>query len=147
MSDYAIKRFQQGFQVFSGLKESGKYSFIDIGIVGKPIAKERPRFNSTTRIVYTPKTTKVYEKSLAMLVSNQIKSNNIIVNIDSQIYVNIDFLIKDIKKGDLDNFVKAFSDSMNGVLYKDDKQIYHIDAAKYENINEGINAIIYYKKE
>ena len=31
-------------------------------------------------------------------------------------------------QGDVDNYIKAISDSLNGVAYKDDKQIHHLEA-------------------
>lgn len=39
--------------------------------------------------------------------------------------------IPHIKKPDVDNLVKAVWDALNGLLWRDDSQIWHIDAAKW----------------
>jgi Holliday junction resolvase RusA-like endonuclease len=36
-----------------------------------------------------------------------------------------------VKMVDIDNIFKLYSDSMNGIVYVDDSQVFHIECSKY----------------
>ena len=43
--------------------------------------------------------------------------------------------IKHTKKPDIDNIIKKYFDAMNGIVYKDDRQIWHVSATKKYSTN------------
>jgi Holliday junction resolvase RusA-like endonuclease len=47
-----------------------------------------------------------------------------------------------VKRGDLDNLVKALADALNGVAYEDDSQIYSLKAKKLYSQEPGIEFVI-----
>ena len=94
-------------------------------IQGSPMPKERPRVNTRTGHVYTPKKTAQWEKTIRQqLVSPPNFQGHV------EVYLHFHLEEKRFKKIDLDNLVKAALDACNGFLYKDDSQVIRIDAIK-----------------
>jgi len=94
-------------------------------IQGSPIPKERPRVNTKTGHVYTPKKTKTWENIIRQqLVSPPNYQGNV------EMFLHFHISKKRFKKVDLDNLVKSALDACNGFLYKDDSQVVRIDAIK-----------------
>lgn len=94
-----------------------------ITIEGRPQAKERPRINRKTGVAFTPQKTKDYEAKIAKEAVKHIHeplSGN-----DLTFIVRVYFRTK--IHGDVDNYVKIAQDALNGIAYKDDKQIKHIE--------------------
>lgn len=117
-----------------------RYNFI---IYGECVAKARPRFTQYGH-VYTPAKTKEYER----LIKSVARENNIpcittALKIDITIYKSIPASwtkkkkeqalngeLLPVVKPDIDNYVKAVLDGLNGVLFVDDKQIIELTARK-----------------
>lgn len=114
-------------------------------IEGEPVAKGRPRFTRQGR-AYTPKKTNDYESEVFKCASHAMGSSEPLET-PVAVYIHVTFAIpqsyskkrteacltgseKHIKRPDLDNCVKAVTDGMNGVVYKDDSQITSIHATK-----------------
>lgn len=104
--------------------------FIDI----KPETKQRPRFNSLTKIVYTPKKTAAYENIISFHSRKHLKEP-----LDGALSINLNFFFHKPKsnkknypaqKPDIDNLVKAVLDALNGIAFKDDSQIVSISCNK-----------------
>lgn len=106
----------------------------------KAIGKARPRFNMLQKRTYTPQKTKKYEDMIRNTFQEKygIKVNSS----ENEVYVKIDVeyappkslskkkkqALIDWKMGythkpDCDNIAKAVLDALNGVVWKDDKQI------------------------
>lgn len=118
-------------------------------IPGEPKGKGRPRFSKRGGFVstYTPKETKSYEELVAGEYIRQC--GNITADCNDCIHMEILAcfgvpkstnkanrlrmlmnLIFPLKKPDLDNIIKIIADALNGIAYKDDKQITRILAEK-----------------
>lgn len=131
----------------------------------KPKGKDRPRFVRRGNFVqtYTTKATKEYEETIRKAFLEQCKGQYDKEYI-GQVKVSIwaffeppkscskkkkNELIKTphLKKCDLDNIVKIILDSLNGIAWKDDSQIYHIEASKYYDEEDKIVVEIEYEKK
>jgi len=119
-------------------KIDNTYSLI---IPGKPMGKQRPRFSSFGKFtkVYTPKETLDKEKEIKKLFLQKYPKHDTIesaikVEVIAYMYIpkstskkkkqmmlNDD--IKSIIKPDVDNIAKLILDALNGLAFKDDKQI------------------------
>jgi len=117
-------------------------------VPGKPQGKGRPRFARRGKFVstYTDKKTKTYENQIsdiamvAMGASEPLKTPLV-----AFIYISypipasysktrkadcLSGLERPTKKPDIDNIVKAFLDSMNGIVYVDDAQVVDLFTTK-----------------
>lgn len=118
---------------------------VSFNIQGPMRGKQRPRATRMGRI-YTPKETvnaEAYIKYLASVAMGEMEPFTGALKATFAIYVEIP---KSFTKGkreaalagtvypttkpDLDNIVKLLADAMNGVVYKDDKQIVSICVSK-----------------
>jgi Holliday junction resolvase RusA-like endonuclease len=126
-------------------------SALIFNIAIKPKSKERPRaagvkVNKLGKIVprfITPAKTLNWEYEFKLLIIDQINKNKLQKQIDYifllPIKLKIIFSIKGDKKNinlphqctpDIDNLLKTILDSLNGLIYKDDKQVYEIECKK-----------------
>lgn len=100
-------------------------------IHGSPMPKERPRVNTKTGTVYTPKKTLQWERDIRkQLVSPVMLKGNV------EVILHFFLIEKRHKKIDLDNLIKAVLDALNKVCYKDDKQVTRIDARKIITLSD-----------
>ena len=129
---------------------------IKLIIQGKPIAKARPRFAvRKTRSgkhysqVYNCQETE--EGKFIVFVKNQLKDHQLIegaVNLFTIFHMPIpkstskklsqrmrDGEIKHVKKPDNDNLLKFVKDCMNGIVWKDDSQVFDSHAIKQYSDN------------
>lgn len=136
---------------------------------GKPIGKERPRTVRKNGKVwsYTPKKTAEYESKIraSFLESPDFYelpfnprefAGKLIVNINAYFLIpksysdSKKFLLNNqayTKKPDCDNLAKAILDSLNGVAFKDDSQVYQLNITKrYNEEQEGLEVeLLYYE--
>lgn len=101
---------------------------IKFTVYGKPQGKARPRFTRQGR-AYTPKQTADYERQIKQAY---ISAGGQLISDTAPILICITACFKKAKsnkmdsptlKPDADNIAKAVCDALNGVAYKDDKQI------------------------
>jgi Holliday junction resolvase RusA-like endonuclease len=105
----------------------------------KPFPKERPRA-TRAGVMYTPRKTRDYEKQILELFKEQFPDHEPIVD---PICVKVDVATESVivsvykrdhkpkgMRGDLDNYVKAILDALNGAAWEDDRQIVALTARK-----------------
>jgi Holliday junction resolvase RusA-like endonuclease len=118
---------------------------IVIEMPGMPRAKDRPRFTKTGRVYSTSKT-EGYEKAIGMIANLAMRGKSpfecavaarVIANIaipDGWTMIQrrraIEGVEMPISTPDLDNYLKAAFDALNGIVYRDDAQIVEISARK-----------------
>jgi crossover junction endodeoxyribonuclease RusA len=90
-----------------------------------PVAKERPRL---TRYggVYTPKKTADFEELVAQSWRDQVGTKFE----DEPLEVHLNFGVVNMAQ-DIDNLCKTILDGLNGVAWKDDRQVHKLNAWKY----------------
>ena len=109
---------------------------IIITVPGIPVPKARPRVNHKTGAIYTPKKSKDYEAKIKAEAQKEIKEP-----LRGPISMRIYFRFPKPKKykgdsgwydlrQDIDNLVKSVMDALNGIAYKDDKQVTDLAAVK-----------------
>ncbi len=115
-------------------------------VEGEPRGKERPRFGS--RQVYTPDKTTTYENQIKIAYYEQC--GNVKFPEDSQLELFVKAYykipksaskkrkaamlseqIRPTKKPDGDNILKVVADALNGVCYKDDKNLVSMSIEKF----------------
>jgi Holliday junction resolvase RusA-like endonuclease len=117
-------------------------------VYGEPVGKGRPRFARRGNFVstYTPQKTKSYEDEIRMMAKAAMgASEPLETPVTVAIYIRVGIpasfskqkrkdalsgIIKPTKKPDLDNVAKCFLDSMNEIVYLDDKQVVNLHVTK-----------------
>jgi Holliday junction resolvase RusA-like endonuclease len=129
--------------------ESPEMTFMLTYIVyGEPVGKGRPRFARRGKFTstYTPQKTKTYEDEIRMMAKAAMgASEPLDTPITVAIYIRVGIpasyskqkrkdalagIIKPMKKPDIDNCAKCFLDSMNEIVYLDDKQVVNLHVTK-----------------
>ena len=117
-------------------------------VYGEPVGKGRPRFarRGTFVSTYTPQKTKTYEDEIRMMARAAMGSSEPLdTPMTVAIYIRVGIpasyskqkrkdalsgIIKPTKKPDLDNVAKCFLDSMNEIVYLDDKLVVNLHVTK-----------------
>lgn len=117
---------------------------IEFVVTGKPEPKARPRFARIGTAIrsYTPAKTVAYEKSVALAARVAMSgaepfSGPVMLQVAIHLPVPSSWskrrkgraIVGEIaatKKPDADNVLKAIKDGMNGVVYRDDAQVFDI---------------------
>jgi len=130
---------------------------LKIVIDGKPMGKQRPRFNTKTGKAYTAGKTVNYENWVRLCYQQQCAGEKLTGEIVAFInaYYTIpkstskknkkDMLTGNIRptiKPDVDNIAKVILDSLNGLAYKDDKQIVFCTISKWYGENARVEVIL-----
>jgi crossover junction endodeoxyribonuclease RusA len=128
------------YGVYNYPKRGGKpLKELNFIVEGDPVPKGRPRLGKGR--IYTPRTTKAYEKKVAAvaLVARQCcrlkpfkGPVEVIVEV---VQAGVKVRVREMQHGtkstaDLDNICKSVLDGMNGVIYDDDRQVHVLKAWK-----------------
>lgn len=122
-------------------------------ILGKPIAKARPKFYRRGNFVGTYNPQETEEGRWLLDATQQLKANRFCRIDEGPVMLNLTFImpitkiwpkykIEQIrnreklfwhtkKRDDLDNCIKFVLDCLNGIAYRDDSQVVAINAMKY----------------
>ena len=135
-------------------------------VPGVPMGKQRPRFRQAGKFVktYTPRETVVYENLIRIEFERQCGGmffqKDVPVSVEVTAYYGVpkstskkrmlqmlSWLIRPLKRPDLDNVLKAVLDACNGVVFYDDAQVTNIKASKYYDEAPRLEVIISEAKE
>lgn len=98
---------------------------IVVGLEGDPIPKGRPRLGRGGH-VYTPARTRDWEQMWREMIS--LKLPSWFETTAEEVAVTLRFWTKASTRGDADNLSKTVLDAANGLIWKDDRQVRHLDA-------------------
>ncbi len=131
---------------------------VDFVIQGKVQAKQRPRFNRYSGKTYTPNETIAYENWVKTCYLEKYKDKELMekpLRVTIKAYFEIpkstskkrkqqmmDNEILPMVKPDTDNIAKGVLDSLNGIAYKDDKQVVELIVNKYYNNTPYVSVMI-----
>ena len=98
-------------------------------IKGRPV----PAARMTRRQVQTGHITQQAKRYLAYkdAVGWEAKAKRIPM-LRGNVRIEIELFIHGNKSGDIDNYVKAIADGLNGIAYEDDKQVTELHAFKFK---------------
>lgn len=131
---------------------------VDFVIQGKVQAKQRPRFNRYSGKTYTPNETIAYENWVKTCYLEKYKDKELMdkpLRVTIRAFLEIpkstskkkkqqmlDNAILPMVKPDTDNIAKSILDSLNGIAYKDDKQVAELIVYKFYNDTPYVNVTI-----
>jgi Holliday junction resolvase RusA-like endonuclease len=125
------------------MSESDSHWPLKIVIPGVPIAKGRPRFGKGR--VYTPAKTKEYENTIAWAAKAAMGRRKMLTG-PVRLTITCVFSSKErgwhVSKPDLDNCVKAATDGMTGIIYKDDAQICYMNVSKINGLTDEVEIYV-----
>ncbi len=102
-------------------------SLLEFTVPGNPVPKARPRV-LRSGITYTPKTTKEYEQRIAWTAKAAWKGKPMLLDKGYGLTVHFG---REAMRGDLDNLIKAVCDGLQGVIYRNDSQVWQIEAREF----------------
>ena len=130
-------------------------------VLGTPVGKGRPKFARRGNFVqaYTPAKTKTYEQQIAdaarAAMGDKLQTSEP-VQVNLNVFVPIPAswsktkrelaqkgVVYPTTKPDIDNVAKAVFDAMNGIVFRDDKQIVNQLVTKRYSDNQRIDARVY----
>lgn len=132
-------------------------------IDGNPFGKQRPRVVRTGKgasRAFTPEKTMQYESYVKVLYRQKYGRHTSFkeddeLHLDIKAYYEITKstpkylkemmitgVVKPTKKPDVDNIIKIIADSLNGVAYKDDKQIVACSCQKFYASNPRVEIVL-----
>lgn len=131
---------------------------VDFVIQGKVQAKQRPRFNRYSGKTYTPNETIAYENWVKTCYLEKYKDKELMekpLRVTIKAYFEIpkstskkrkqqmmDNEILPMVKPDTDNIAKGILDSLNGIAYKDDKQVVELIVNKFYSNTPYVSVMI-----
>lgn len=126
---------------------------------GKPVGKQRPKFNRSTGVAYTPRATTIFESALKIKAQKEVEDAkgkpidkacmvSILVNKrvppswskkKKEEYVEKHYPV--LTKPDLDNIAKSVLDALNGVFYTDDRYVASLSINKAYSDIDSISVV------
>lgn len=119
---------------------------VTIVIPGTPRGKGRPQFSGKTKTAYTPAGTRSYEDLVGRMATVAMRGKDAFtgplhLDMKAHFIVPVSWpaskrsdaiagLIKPIGKPDLDNIIKAISDGMQNIVFRDDAAIVSVSCSK-----------------
>ena len=123
---------------------------VTIEILGKPIAKARPRFKRLGKFVKTYDIQDESKNNIALIAQKTAQEQLYGNPLEGQLMVSIDCFfeppkssskkqldlmltnkVRHVKRPDCTNIAKFYEDAFNGIIWKDDSQIVHLVIRKW----------------
>lgn len=108
---------------------------IHFTIPGRPVPKHRPRVGKHGNI-YTPQNCREYERAVGLYARNVFPQP-----ISGPVALGVRFYFSR-RPGDLDNYVKAISDGLNGIAWQDDRQVVKLFASLKRGSPERAEVVV-----
>lgn len=109
-------------------------------IPGQPLPKARPRVNTRTGRAYTPSKTRAWERTVAWHARLALGAQE---PLEGDVALALRFRRQTRRRADTDNLVKAVLDGLNGIAYRDDKQIVRVEASvEYGCAEPGVEVTV-----
>ena len=143
------------------------YPFVTIYVGGEPVAQGRPKFSTVNghSVAYDPKKSRDY-KSLLRLEATRVMREADALPTENPCRVVLTVTktppkawskkrLKALEEGrtvpimskpDLDNYIKVL-DGLNGIVWKDDNQVWSIEARKVYALKSGLRIDIWEEEE
>ena len=112
------------------------------------VPQGRPRFYNGHAV--DPKRSRDFKDALKLFVQNELKNCDEEFPLKSPLSITIRFYrsktrfkhVTELRFGDIDNLTKAVLDSLNGLVWKDDAQVFCETATKYYSDFPGIRILV-----
>src|SRR5690625_2297953 len=97
------------------------------------------------RMTQRSKYTRQAKRYLAykQLVAWSAKSNYKDFPVKEDVGINLNIYLNGGNQGDIDNYFKSISDSLNKIIYVDDRQVKEMNARKIESEDEKVEVVVY----
>ena len=127
---------------------------VEFTVPGACQAKQRPRVNTKTGLIYTPGATHKYEKKVRECYEGNYYFDGEYILVKIIFWFEIPKSYNKEKRqaaaegflrpsrGDIDNYIKSILDGLNKVAYSDDRYICHLEAEKRFTESEARTDII-----
>lgn len=104
--------------------------YMTVTVPGDPVPKARPRYVKNG--VYTPRRTSERERVLTL----SFRRARVERNEHDELGVRITFRASTRQRRDIDNCVKLVLDAANGVVWRDDVQVVHLEADMHRGVED-----------
>lgn len=108
------------------MENGGEMKPIIIVVPGQPVAKQSTRFDGQGR-AHTPQRVKDWQETVAWYARIAMGGRE---PLSGPVGMRIVFILKNHKRVDLDNLCKAINDSLNGIVFQDDNQVFSLHLMK-----------------
>lgn len=111
-----------------------KTPVVEFTVPGRPIPMPRPRLSGSR--VFIPPSVTAYKDSIALIAKGTAW-------LDGDVGVRITFRMAGPRKSDIDNLIKSVLDALNGIVYKDDRQVVWLEASLFQDAEESTTITLY----
>lgn len=113
-----------------------KIEIIKFFIPGKP---KELQYRSSKGHIYCPKEVRSYQERIGWLAKLKVEKPT-----DKPIKLHLDVYVKKGRTADLSNYLKGIENALQGIVYKNDKQVEQIYARRIEHAYlEGAEVKVY----
>lgn len=114
---------------------------IEFFVAGDPVPKQSFRYSAHGG--YTDPRVTAWQEQISY-----IARQNIVEPIDGPVSLTLEFYLRDNRRVDADNLSKAVCDALNGIAYKDDRQIIDLHIMKVIcKTNPGVHIFVFKEME
>lgn len=99
-----------------------------------PVPKGRPRAGLGGRM-YTPAKTKQFEQDFGFMARAKARKDGVRIPYAGSLRLSVMIHAAQVP-ADIDNYVKAIMDALNGVIYADDRQVIGLNATLLRNAKQ-----------
>ena len=115
-------------------------SIVEFTVDGRPVPCPRPRVTRNGGHTYNPPNYEAWRIKCGYIASAAMIGEPVTRDVSLTIRVRV----PDRRHGDLDNYIKAVNDSIEGIVFENDKQIRRIDAEMViDKDRPGVDVVVH----